>query len=294
MSNNQLYVGRFAPTPSGPLHFGSIVAALASYLQARKNNGKWHLRIDDLDTPRVQKGATDNIFNTLETLQLDWDGDVIYQSNRIDEYESALELLRQKGCIYRCQCSRKLIKNIAYPGTCRNLNIPDSVHSSLRILTDNKPIRFNDGVQGHYTQDILNHSGDFIVCRSDKIIAYNLAAAIDDTSQGITHVVRGADLIDTTPKQIYIQSLLNLIPPHYEHVPVATTPNGKKISKQHGANDVFVDRKPLNVIIDVLDFLGHQVDTGLEKSNINTIMSWALDNWDLTRVPSLESIQITK
>ncbi|MGY8815274.1 MAG: glutamate--tRNA ligase family protein, partial [Gammaproteobacteria bacterium] len=132
------------------------------------------------------------------------------------------------------------------------------------------------------------------VCRSDKIIAYNLAAAIDDTSQGITHVVRGADLIDTTPKQIYIQSLLDLIPPHYEHVPVATTPNGKKISKQHGANDVFVDRKPLNVIIDVLDFLGHQVDTGLEKSNINTIMSWALDNWDLTRVPSLESIQITK
>ncbi|MGK0297767.1 MAG: glutamyl-Q tRNA(Asp) synthetase [Gammaproteobacteria bacterium] len=294
MSNNQHYVGRFAPTPSGPLHFGSIVAALSSFLQARKHNGNWLLRIDDLDTPRVQEGATDNIFITLETLKLEWDGNVAYQSHRIEEYESALNLLRQKGCVFRCQCPRKLIKNVAYPGTCRNLMIPDSVRSSRRILTNNKPIRFNDGIQGDYSQDILKHSGDFIVRRSDKIIAYNLAAAIDDTSQCITHVVRGADLIDSTPKQIYIQSLLGLYSPHYEHVPVAITPNGKKISKQYGATDVLIDRKPLNIIIDVLDFLGHPVESGLEKSDINTVMSWALDNWDITRVPRLESIQFNK
>jgi len=263
-------------------------------LQARKQKGKWLLRIDDLDTPRVQVGATDKIFITLETLHMEWDGDVVYQSNRIEEYESALDLLGEKVCIFRCKCPRKLIKNIAYPGTCRNLKIPNSVHSSLRILTDNKAVRFNDGIQGDYVQNILHHSGDFIVCRSDNIIAYNLAAAIDDTSQSISHVVRGADLIDTTPKQIYIQSLLDLHTPHYEHVPVATTPNGKKLSKQHGASDVLIDRNPLSVMVDVLDFLGHPVETGLENSDVNTVMSWALENWDITRVPRLESIQINK
>jgi glutamyl-Q tRNA(Asp) synthetase len=282
------YIGRFAPTPSGPLHFGSIIAALASFLDARSNQGRWLLRIDDLDTPRVKSGALDNILSTLELLCLEWDGTISYQSHRLDFYLEALTRLQQTGMLYRCYCPRKLTRNMPYPGTCRDAPHRPHTSHSLRLKTLDKTIHFKDRVAGPYQQNIYYDSGDFIVLRSDNIIAYNLASALDDDGQMISHVIRGFDLIDSTLKQIYIQSILGIKTPVYGHLPLVTDCNGKKISKRDGATDIKLQMQPATILVEALKLLGQPVDHSLHKADCMTVINWAIEHWDISGIPNPE------
>ena len=282
--SNTTYAGRFAPTPSGPLHFGSIVAALASYLDARHHGGKWLLRIEDIDTPRVRAGADRKIINTLEILGLEWDGDIVYQGNRLDHYQRALEVLQDKGLLYRCYCPRRITRGKPYPGTCRTRPGRDSKPHSLRIITPERPVSFDDAIQGRLTGRLNELTGDFILRRSDGLFAYNLAVVIDDAAQGITHIVRGADLLDTTFNQVHLQSVLNLPAPGYAHHPLVLDENGKKISKQDGATDVLAGVSPATVLLQALRFLGQNPGQKLNGAGKRDILAWAIDHWAIEAV----------
>ena len=282
---NTSYTGRFAPTPSGPLHFGSIVAALASYLDARHNGGKWLLRIEDVDTPRVRTGADRQIINTLEILGLEWDGDIVYQSERLDYYERALAKLADGDLLYRCYCPRKITKGKPYPGTCRTRPSLDDKPHSLRVKTPERSITFDDVIQGCLAGRLNELTGDFILRRSDGLIAYNLAVVIDDAYQKITRVVRGADLLDTTFNQIYLQSILNLPTPAYAHHPLAVDDNGKKFSKQDGATDVLSGVSPETVLLRSLHFLGQAPDPKLAHADKREILAWAISHWKIDTIP---------
>lgn len=221
------YVGRFAPSPTGRLHFGSLIAATGSYLQARSQGGRWLVRIDDLDPPRQQPGASAHILRTLEAYGLHWDGEVVYQSRRTSVYLHALEKLLDTGHAYHCDCSRKDVDargrigpfGLVYPGTCRARGLSSGRGRSLRLRTHDRPISFDDALQGHYGQRLESEVGDFIVRRADGLIAYHLAVVVDDAAQGVTQVARGADLLDSTPRQIHLQQLLGLPTPDYLHLP---------------------------------------------------------------------------
>ena len=283
---NDTYVGRFAPTPSGPLHFGSIVAALASYLDARHNSGRWLLRIDDIDTPRVRSGADRKIIDTLEILGLEWDGEIIYQSERPDHYERALAQLSDRGMLYRCWCPRRITKGKPYPGTCRvRAEIAGKPYSFRVKIPDNRPVTFTDVIQGRLTGRLNELTGDFILRRSDGLIAYNLAVVIDDAAEGITHIVRGADLLDTSFNQVYLQSVLNLPVPVYAHHPLAVDQRGKKISKQDGATDVLAGVSPEEVLRRALHFLGQAPAAKLSQASKREILAWAISCWNIDTVP---------
>lgn len=240
-------IGRFAPSPSGPLHFGSLVAALASWLDARAAGGRWLVRIEDLDQPRVQPGAADDILRTLERLGLYWDGEVIFQSRRAPVYEEALSRLRDT---YLCGCSRREIADSAvslaadgaqvYPGTCRAGLAPGRAARSLRVRVAGS-VSFLDRVQGRLAQDLAREVGDFVLRRADGQFAYQLAVVVDDAAQEVSDVVRGADLLDSTPRQIYLQRLLGFPTPRYLHVPVALDAAGDKLSKHAGARPIGKD-----------------------------------------------------
>ena len=281
---SQNYIGRFAPTPSGPLHFGSIVAALASYLDARHNGGKWLLRIDDIDTPRVQAGADRKIIDTLEILGLEWDGDIVYQSRRMELYEQALAQLSDGDMLYRCWCPRRITKGRPYPGTCRARTETAGKPYALRVKVPDSPILFADVIQGRLTGRLNELTGDFILRRSDGLIAYNLAVVIDDAAQHITHVVRGADLLDTTFNQVYLQSTLNLPTPVYAHHPLAVDGRGRKISKQDGATDVLAGVSPDTVLLRALRFLGQTPDAKLAQAGKRDILDWAVADWKIELV----------
>ena len=283
---NDTYVGRFAPTPSGPLHFGSIVAALASYLDARHNNGKWLLRIEDIDTPRVRSGADRKIIDTLEILGLEWDGAIVYQSKRLNHYEQALAQLTDGGMLYRCWCPRRITKGKPYPGTCRERTEIAGKHYALRVKTPDHPIVFVDEIQGRLTGRLNELTGDFILRRSDGLIAYNLAVVIDDAAQDVSHVVRGADLLDTSYNQVYLQSILNLATPVYAHHPVVVDDRGKKISKQDGATDVLAGVSPETVLIQALSFLGQHPGQELKGANKEVILAWAIAHWKIDTILS--------
>jgi glutamyl-Q tRNA(Asp) synthetase len=240
-----MYLGRFAPSPSGPLHFGSLVAALASWLDARAAHGRWLVRIEDLDAPRTQPGAAEEILRTLDRLGLHWDGVVVYQSQRTELYRKALERLHDQT--YWCACSRREIADSSlglaadgaqiYPGTCRSGVAPGKTPRALRLKAAGA-IEFIDRVQGRQTQLLERDVGDFVLERSDGQFAYQLAVVVDDAAQGITDVVRGADLLDSTPRQIHLQRLLGYATPRYLHVPAAVNAAGEKLSKQTGATPV--------------------------------------------------------
>ena len=285
-NTDNIYTGRFAPTPSGPLHFGSIVAALASYLDARHNGGKWLLRIEDIDTPRVRTGADRQIINTLEILGLEWDGDIVYQSERLDYYEKALAKLADGDLLYRCYCPRKITKGKPYPGTCRTSASLDDKPHSLRVKTPERSITFDDIIQGSLAGRLNELTGDFILRRSDGLIAYNLAVAIDDAYQKITRVVRGADLLDTTFNQIYLQSILNLPTPAYAHHLLAVDDGGKKISKQDGATDVLAGVAPEKALLRALRFLGQSPDPELSHAEKRDILAWAIAHWNIEVIRS--------
>lgn len=278
------YVGRFAPSPTGPLHFGSLVAALASWLDARQANGRWLLRMEDLDTPRVIPGAADRILRQLEAMGLHWDGDILRQSDRGDAYEAALEALAAHT--YPCACTRKELEDSAlaidgariYPGTCRNGLAPGKPPRALRVRTEDAPIRFTDRVQGDRLQSVGRDVGDFVLRRADGLVAYQLAVVVDDAAQGVTDVVRGADLLDSTARQIHLQRLLGLPTPRYLHVPVATNAAGEKLSKQTRAPDA----TPRDVA-PALHFLGMTPPAGLAGKEL---LAWAVRAWDPALVPA--------
>jgi glutamyl-Q tRNA(Asp) synthetase len=241
------YIGRFAPSPTGPLHVGSLVAAMASYLDARVHRGKWLVRIEDLDRDRNVAGADEHILASLQRCGMQWDGDVTWQTRREDLYEAALAQLARD--IYPCGCSRKEIADsqtrlglashasLVYPGTCRAGLAPGKAPRALRLRTplEHRLIGFDDRWHGHVTQDITAEVGDFVIRRADGFWAYQLAVVVDDGAQGITDIVRGADLLDSTPRQLYLQELLDLPQPRYLHVPVVVNADGEKLSKQTGA-----------------------------------------------------------
>ena len=277
-AKNNAYTGRFAPTPSGPLHFGSIVAALASYLDARHNAGRWLLRIEDVDTPRVRGGASQRIINTLETLGMEWDGAIMCQSGRGDYYRQALARLADQDLLYRCWCPRKAIKGKPYPGTCRTRPDRNGPHS-LRVKVPDGSISFDDAIRGRLSGRLNDLTGDFILRRADGLIAYNLATVIDDAAQGVTRVVRGADLIDATFNQVYLQSVLDLPAPDYAHHSLVTDARGRKISKQDGATDVLAGARPEAVLFQALSFLGQKPQPDLARAGKREILAWASSHW---------------
>lgn len=284
-AGHDIYTGRFAPTPSGPLHFGSIVAALAGYLDARHNAGRWLLRIEDIDTPRVRPGADRQIIRSLEILGLEWDGDILYQSTRLDHYAQALAQLENAGMLYRCRCPRKATKGKPYPGTCRARAESTAKPHSLRVRAHDSPVVFDDAIRGRLTGRLNELTGDFILRRSDGLIAYNLAVVVDDAAQGISHIVRGADLLNTTFNQVYLQSVLKLLTPAYAHHPLAVDGSGRKISKQDGATDVLADARPETVLLRALRFLGQNPGQDLEGAGKQDILAWAVTHWNIGAVP---------
>lgn len=277
------YVGRFAPSPTGPLHFGSLLTAVASYLQAKANGGKWLLRVEDIDPPREQPGADKIIIDALEAYGFEWDGPVTYQSRFTQRHEALLQRLLDDGHAYPCSCSRRDLADARrgplgaiYPGTCRNGSSMPNV--AIRVRTDNEPIRFVDALQGEQKQRLESESGDFVIKRRDGLIAYQLAVVADDYDQGITEVVRGIDLLDVTPRHIHLQRLLGFSSPDYLHIPIAENSDGKKLSKLTGATEIDqIDVRP--PLVYALDALGQRPAKDLAESNLDSIWDWATENW---------------
>lgn len=292
------YVGRFAPSPTGPLHFGSLVAAVASYCDAGAHGGQWLLRMEDLDKPREVQGAADGILRTLEAFGFAWDAKIIYQSQRTELYESALQTLKAKRLVYPCTCSRKEIADSAiasgiegaiYPKTCLNHALKTNIHAAYRALTLDENIVFLDGIQGEIIQNLARDVGDFILKRADGLFAYQLAVVVDDAAQGVTHVVRGADLLDSTPRQIYLQRLLGYATPRYAHVPVASNAAGEKLSKQTLAKPIDM-RPPEHALFDALGFLGQQPPAEIKNATLDEVWQWAIAHWRISNIPKQRAI----
>ena len=291
------YVGRFAPSPTGPLHFGSLVAAVASFLDARAANGRWLVRMEDLDQPRCEPGAADAILRQLEAYGLVWDGAVLYQSRRDDAYLAALDALQSQGAVYPCVCTRSQLAQaprnadgeIIYPGTCRLRPPPRAAAHSWRVRISDVSTRFHDRIHGDLQQDLADEVGDFIVKRADGLFAYQLAVVVDDAFQGITHVVRGADLLWNTPRQIYLQSLLGLPTPVYAHVPLITNAAGQKLSKQTLA-PALPERGRRIVLAQALSALGHPPPLELVGAGPDELLAWASAHWHIENVPTRPTV----
>jgi glutamyl-Q tRNA(Asp) synthetase len=293
------YRGRFAPSPTGPLHFGSLVAAVGSFLEARAHGGEWLVRMEDLDPPRVVPGAAADILRTLESCGMEWEGPVACQSARSDAYHAALHRLRQAGRVYPCGCSRREIADSAlagtegpiYPGTCRGGLAPSRASRAWRLDTRGAAVEFEDALQGRITCRLEEEYGDFVLYRADRVYAYQLAVVVDDAEQGITDVVRGADLLGSTPRQIYVQQLLGLNPPRYMHLPIVVNDRGEKLSKQTFATPVDATR-PLPALVAALSFLGQQPPLDLARATVKDLWVWAGKNWALDRVPRVASAPV--
>lgn len=288
------YIGRFAPSPTGPLHFGSLLAAIASYLQARTANGQWLLRIEDIDPPREQAGADKLILDTLEAYGFEWDGPVTYQSHFHEHHEASIAKLIATGVAYRCCCSRRDLARVArgplgaiYPGTCRNGC--ESSDVAIRVRTHNDPVTFTDRLQGPQSMRLESASGDFVIRRRDGLVAYHLAVVQDDAEQGITEVVRGIDLLNTTPRHIHLQRLLHIPTPSYVHIPVAENAEGQKLSKLTGAPAISAARAGTTLVA-ALGALRQPTHKELCKESLQEIWAWALQHWQLSALERRENI----
>ncbi|MBL3590414.1 MAG: tRNA glutamyl-Q(34) synthetase GluQRS [gamma proteobacterium endosymbiont of Lamellibrachia anaximandri] len=297
--NNQppSYRGRFAPSPTGPLHFGSLVAALGSYLDARANQGEWLVRMEDLDQTREIKGSADEILRTLDHFGFEWEGEIIRQSHRTDAYAHVLDALNRDDLAYPCGCTRKEIsiaarpgiESAVYPGTCRQGLRAGRRARAIRLRTFDNPSGFEDLIQGEVTQNLASDIGDFIIRRADGYHAYQLAVVVDDAWQDITHIVRGADLLLSTPRQIHLQQLLELSTPVYAHLPLAVDANGRKLSKQYKDAPV-ENRHPLPALLQALHHLGQPLPDE-RPTGIDDFWDWAISNWQLENVPAKPTLQ---
>ncbi|MBT7480138.1 MAG: tRNA glutamyl-Q(34) synthetase GluQRS [Gammaproteobacteria bacterium] len=287
----QLYRGRFAPSPSGDLHFGSLIAAVGSYLEAKRHHGEWLLRIEDLDPPRVVTGASSAILKTLEQHHLYWDHPVLYQSKQTKQYHQALKQLATSGLLFGCHCTRNQLKeHRLYPGNCINAALSLDYHA-VRIQAETMTLSTRDPWQGVQRWPLKQAVGDFIIRRADGVYSYQLAVVVDDYLQKITHVVRGSDLLDSTPRQIYLQQKLDYPPPLYSHLPVAGGRNGNKLSKQNLAKPLNSATAPQN-IFQALQFLGQHPPQDLERSSLTTLWQWAEENWKADHVPHQPMITV--
>lgn len=284
------YIGRFAPTPSGPLHFGSLLAALASYLDAKSVKGKWLLRIEDTDPLREPIGACDSIIRTLEAYGLHWDGEIIKQSQRHRIYQDIIDHLLKKQLAYHCDCSRSQLQHFAvYPNTCRNLTNKTPASSAIRVKTDDTLYSFIDRIQGVFKQNLSADVGDFIIKRKDQCYAYQLAVVVDDALQGITDIVRGADLLDNTPRQLYLQKVLGYTQPNYLHIPLITMPNGQKLSKSYRSDAI--DQHSINFnLLRALKALGQTAPSYLKEATVQELLTFAIAHWDAQKIPKRLSI----
>ena len=283
--------GRFAPSPSGELHLGSLLAAVGSYLAARHAGGRWLLRIDDLDPPRVVPGAADAILRSLEAHGLLWDGEVLWQSRRREAYQAALDRLRDAGLLYGCACTRRELAAIAragvdgpiYPGTCRAGLPPGRGARAWRVRVPDVDIGFHDAVQGDQHQNLARAVGDFVLQRADGLIAYQLATVVDDAFQGVTQVVRGVDLLASTPRQLYLMQCLGLPRPDHAHLPLLVDGAGLKLGKQTGAAglDPHAASENLERILTALGVPPPQDMLGAPPAEL---LGWATPRWDATRL----------
>lgn len=293
-------IGRFAPSPTGPLHHGSLVAALGSYAMARRAHGRWLLRIEDLDTPRVVPGMADRMLRTLEVLGFEWDGPLLWQSARSERYAAALERLTAAGWVYPCGCSRKELQQLAsaplavdggliYPGTCRNGLAPGKSARAYRMRVDDAVIEFVDAICGAQREQLAAGSGDFVLKRADGLFAYQLAVVVDDAESGVTQVVRGADLLTSTARQIYLQQQLGQPTPEYAHLPLVVDRGGGKLSKRAAAVSIGegrdLARDGAALLVAALRFLGQQPPTELAQATNREVLAWACANFDVARVP---------
>lgn len=279
------YIGRFAPTPSGHLHFGSLVAALASYLDARANNGRWLMRMEDLDPPREEPGAQAAILHALERYGFEWDGELVRQSERHEAYAKVLNDMFNHGLAYACTCSRKQLEpyNGIYPGLCRNAG-HDQQDAAIRLRVPELEYHFTDRVQGEFRQHLGRDVGDFVIRRRDGLYAYQLAVVLDDAWQGVTDIVRGADLLDSTPRQLYLQELLGLRQPRYLHVPLIIQPDGNKLGKSYRSPPLTPDQAtPL--LLRALRALGQQPGDELLHASPRELLDWGIQHWDAMRIP---------
>jgi glutamyl-Q tRNA(Asp) synthetase len=293
------YRGRFAPSPTGALHLGSMYTALASFLQAKSRQGQWLLRLDDVDTPRVAAGAADAIRRTLERHALHWDEAVVVQSRRTEAYQAALGQLEADGWLYPCSCSRKELATlprlttdrVVYPGTCRNARISRRRPHALRVRAGNAIISAEDKLQGPQSWDIEYEVGDFVVLRRDGIVSYHLATVIDDWGSGVTEVLRGCDLLESTPQQMYLQSLLGLPRPDYLHIPIIVDRQGIKLSKQNLAKAVDA-RNPSTTLFKLLLSLNQSPMVDLCGAPPEEILAWAAKTWDISKLSGLTVVEM--
>jgi len=298
---NAKYCGRFAPSPTGPLHFGSLVAAVGSYLDARTQGGKWLVRMEDVDTPRNVPGAAENILSTLTAFGFEWDGPVLWQSSRLEIYAAVLEQLKTNGLAYACACSRKEIADSAtppavdgglvYPGTCRKGLAEGRTPRAWRLRVADEEVKFVDRVQGELGQQLERDVGDFVLRRADGLFAYQLAVVVDDHFQGVTDIVRGADLLASTPRQIFLQHCLGYTTPAYAHLPVASNTAGEKLSKQTLAPALDAGQAS-RTLLHALRFLGQPAPEALGKANVPDIWAWALAHWSFERIPRQRAIPL--
>jgi glutamyl-Q tRNA(Asp) synthetase len=285
-------IGRFAPTPSGPLHFGSLVTALASYCQTKSQQGQWLMRIEDVDTPRVVDGSVDQQLRDLEAFGFEWDGAILYQSDQFERYAASVEKLLEQGNAFACECSRRTLRQagarsgplgMIYPGSCRDKNLQQNSHS-IRVNTQSAGILgYRDLLFDQVSIDIAEQAGDFVIRRADNIFAYHLAVVLDDEFQGINQVVRGADLLEATCLHLYLQQLLAYQPPEYLHIPLVRNSEGDKLSKQTGATALDTSQAA-SLLVSALRFLGQPVEQGLDQSPVGEIIASAVKSWDYRRI----------
>ncbi|SLM62047.1 MULTISPECIES: tRNA glutamyl-Q(34) synthetase GluQRS [Dickeya] len=287
MSGSRPYVGRFAPSPSGDLHFGSLIAALGSYLQARACRGRWLVRIEDIDPPREVPGAASRILRQLEYYGLCWDGEVMYQSRRHARYREVLEQLQQQGDCYYCTCTRQRIQQLGghYDGHCRDSHLPPE--NAARRLRQRHPVPgFHDRLHGWISADPALAQEDFIIHRRDGLFAYNLAVVVDDNDQGVTEIVRGADLIEPTVRQLALYCMLGYAAPAYAHLPLALDPHGNKLSKQNHA-PALPEGDPRLTLAQALTFLHQPLPPEWRSFSRDDLLCWAITHWSLTKIPSV-------
>lgn len=278
MSSNRAYAGRFAPSPSGPLHHGSLVAAIASYLDARANGGRWYLRIDDVDAPRTVAGADRVIITELERLGLVHDGPIQFQSERLKHYRSALASLREAGACFNCGCTRREVVGGPYPGTCADGLAPGRDPRSVRVRVPNHPVTYMDVEHGPQSVDLNLTSGHFVIRRADGLFAYHLASVLDDDDLGVTHVVRGQDLEDSAAPQTHLIKLLQLDDVSYRHVPIVMGPDGRKLSKQNHA-PATLDDEVVGLWRQTLQRLSLDPPAWQRNDSLQAIERWAVDHW---------------
>jgi glutamyl-Q tRNA(Asp) synthetase len=284
-------IGRFAPTPSGALHFGSLLAALASFLDARQRHGHWLVRMEDLDQPRNKPGAQDQILQALTAHGMHWDGPVQIQSQHQKSYQEQINHWIDQGLAYYCDCSRKdlIAYKGVYPGTCRGRHLPPAADHAVRVRVTDEPVVFTDRLQGKISQRLESEIGDFVVRRRDGIIAYQLAVVMDDIAQGVTDIVRGADLLESTPRQLWLYQLLQTPVPAYLHIPLMMTRRGQKLSKRLGSAPIHPQAASSSLFA-ALNVLNQQPPATLQKATVAELIAWGLEHWQPMQLPPTREI----